>query len=120
MPTGHERFELVDGTRPFGHAFAVALEPRPQQLLGGDRRDELDPALTRVEREHAARALAVGQVQILRVCAVRIRPIAAPGDRDLVAGDDEHDAVMKIPRGRGRCLPPLEELAQPIEPIISS
>ena len=109
-PAGHERFELVERTRPFGHAFAIPLEPRPQQLLGGDRRDELHPTLARVEREHAARTFTVGQVQALRVCAERVRPIAAPGDRDLVAGRDEHNAVVKIPRGRGRHPALFEEL----------
>ena len=109
-PAAHERLELVERTRLLGHALAVSLEPRPQQLLGGDRRDELDPALARVEREHAARAFAVGQVQVLRVRAERVRPVAAPGDRDLVAGRDEHDAVVEDPTRPPSPPAPFEEL----------
>jgi hypothetical protein len=65
-------------------SFAVALEPGPQQLVGGDRRDELDPAV----------GWRVGQ-----------RPAAG----DLVAGGYDHSAAVDVPCRRSRGAPPFEE-----------
>ena len=106
---GDPRVELVQRTRAFGHAFAVALEPRPEQLLGGDRRDEIDPAVARCVGQHAAGTLAVGEVEVLGVAAERVDAVAASGNGDLVARADEHDAVGDVPRRRRRAAPPLEE-----------
>jgi len=40
-PAGDPRIELAERARALGHSFAVALEPGPEELLGGDRCDEL-------------------------------------------------------------------------------
>ena len=108
-PAADPRLELAQRARAFGHAFAVALEPGPQQLVGGDRRDELDPAVGRRVGQHAARAFAVREVEVLGVRAERVRAVAAPRHGDLVAGGDEHDAAVEVPRRRGRLAPPFEE-----------
>ena len=108
-PAADPRVELVQRARALGHPFAVALEPGPQQLVGGDRRDELDPAVGRRVGQHAAGAFAVREVEVLGVRAERVGAVAAPRHGDLVAGGDEHDAAVEVPRRRGRRAPPLEE-----------
>jgi hypothetical protein len=101
--------EVTHRARAVGHAFAVALEPRPQQLVGGDRRDELDPPVGRRVGQDAAGAFAVREVEVLGVRAERVRPVTAPRHRDLLAGGDQHDAAVEVPCRRGRRAPPLEE-----------
>ena len=108
-PAGDPRLELAQRARAFGHAFAVAVEPGPQQLVGGDRRDELDPAVGRRVGQHAAGAFAVREVEVLGVRAERVGAVAAPRHGDLVAGGDEHDTAVEVPRRRGRRAPPFEE-----------
>ena len=71
---------------------------------------EFDPALARVERQHAAGALAVGEVQVLRVRAEGVRAVAAARHRDLLARLHEHDGVAHVPCIRGRRAAPLELL----------
>jgi hypothetical protein len=39
----------------------------------------------------------------------RVRAVAAARDRELVAGRDEHDAAVEVPRRRGRRAPALED-----------
>jgi hypothetical protein len=46
---------------------------------------------------------------VLGVRAERVRAVAAPRHGDLVAGGDEHDAAVEVPRRRGRRAPPFEE-----------
>jgi hypothetical protein len=108
-PRGDPRLELAQRARPFGHAFAVTLEPAPQQLVGADRRDELDPAVGGRVGQHAAGALAVCQVEVLGVHAERVAAVGAPRHGNLVAGSDEHDAAVEVPRRRGRRSPAFEE-----------
>ena len=108
-PAGDPRLEPVQRARALGHSLAVALEPAPQELLGGDRRHELDPAAGRRIGQHAAGALAVGEVEVLGVRAERVRAVAAPRHGDLVADGHEHDASVEVPGFRGRRAPPFQE-----------
>jgi hypothetical protein len=112
-PAGKPLLQLVQWPGAVGDALAVAVEPGPQQLLGGDRRDELDPAVAWRVGEHATGALAVREVEVLGVRAERIRAVAAPRHGDLIAGVHEHDAAVEVPGRRGRRAPPLEE-ARPV------
>ena len=82
-----------------GHALArgVRARPLPEELLGRDRSDEIDPPLLRVEGENPARPLAVGQVEVLRVGSERIRPIGPSGHGNRLAGADEHRLRAQVP-----------------------
>jgi hypothetical protein len=51
----------------------------------------------RVERQDAARPLAVRQVEVLGVGAEWIRAVAAAGHGDPVAGTDERYLVVELP-----------------------
>ena len=92
------------------HAFRLgALRALPQALVAGDRDDEVDPSLVRVERQDAARPLAVGQVEVLGVDAERVRSVAAARDRDPLPRAHEHDLIVELPP-LGRRTPPALEL----------
>src|SRR5205085_11089889 len=108
-PVADPRLKLAQRACAFGHSFVVALEPGPKQLLGGDRYDELDPAVGRRVGQYAAGAFAVREVEALGVRAERIRAVATPRHGGLVAGDDEHDAAIEVPGRRRRRAPPFEE-----------
>jgi hypothetical protein len=86
--------ELADRRRARRLAVGGAL---PQPLLARDRRDEVDPAVRRVECEHTAGPLAVGEVQVLEVRPERVRPVSPPGHADGRAGADQDDPVREVP-----------------------
>jgi hypothetical protein len=110
--TGHRTaLALLEPAGELGHRHSlrrVGCGALPQAFLAGHRHDEVDPALVRVEGQDAARPLAVGQIEVLRVRAERVGAVAAAGDRDPVPGTDQHDLVIELPAPSSRAPPTLE------------
>jgi hypothetical protein len=93
--------QLARGPGAVGNPFFEPVDSRPEQLLARDRLDELRPAVRGVEREHSAGTLSVGQVEVLRVRVERVRAVVAARHRNRLAGADEDELVLQIPRCSG-------------------
>src|SRR5205085_9397626 len=83
----------------------------PKKFIAGDRRQELEPALLRVERDNAAGPLAVGQVEVLRVAPERVGVVVSPRDGERLAGADDGELVGEVPRRGGSGTPAAEVLS---------
>src|SRR5207253_4200224 len=58
----------------------------PDKLVARHGRQELEPALFRVERKDATGPLTVSQVEVLRVAPERVRAVVSPRNRERLAG----------------------------------
>ena len=91
-----------------GYAFLAVLRPRPEELVAGHGRDEVDPADLRIEGEDTAGPLAVRQVEVLGVRPEQIRPVAPARDGDRRTRADQHDCAVQVPSFGGSSPAPLE------------
>ena len=73
----------------------------PQGLVPCHRRDEVEPPIAGVKREHTSGPLAVGQIEVFAVGAKRISSIAASRHRDRCSCADQDDGVSRPQRAHG-------------------
>ena len=102
-----EPFGQRGGRQPL---LRLRRRPRPQTVVLRDRGDEVKPSLTGIEREDAARQVAIGEIEVLRVRVERVRGVAATGHGDRLARADQHDLVGQAPLARDRAAASLELL----------
>lgn len=97
---------------PDGGALRVAgRRALPQPVVTRHRRDEVDPALERVEREHPTRPLAICEIEIFGVHPERVGAIRPAGHRNPRASTDQDELVAQTPR-LGDCPPPSLQLVR--------
>src|SRR3954468_7060934 len=82
---------------------------RPEPLIAGDGIDEIDPALSGIECEHTAWALAIRQIEVLGMRPERVSPVPTSWHRHRSARTDEHNLVAQF-AGRDERAPTTVEL----------
>ena len=83
----------------------------PDKLVARHGRQELEPALVRVERQDTARPLTVGQIEVLRVAPEWVRSVVPARNGERLAGADDSELVGEVPRCGGIRTPATQMLS---------
>src|SRR6266511_5795857 len=105
MPLFKPAWQFGDVVDAVWDALLGVFGAGPEKFVAGHGRQELEPALVRVEREDATGPLAVSQVEVLRVASERVRAVVSPRNRERLAGADDNEPVSEVPRCGGSHTP---------------